>query len=166
MTGYGRYKQDRKGGAKANKSSASPQDADAPRKLTLLIIDDENEILKVLTKLFERHFNVVVAPGGKQGLERFRKDRPELILSDQRMRDMTGIETLRIMKKEEPGTVRMLITGYSDIDAVIEAVNQKLLDRYITKPWDNDELLAVVLEGARTYFQRAGVNLDESSIYF
>ncbi|MFH0945664.1 MAG: response regulator [Planctomycetota bacterium] len=166
MTGYGRYREDRKGGPKAKQSAQAEASADAPRKLTLLIIDDEKEILKVLAKLFERHFNVVVAPGGKQGLERFRKDRPELILSDQRMRDMTGIETLRIIKEEEPGTVRMLITGYSDIDAVIEAVNQRLLDRYITKPWDNDELLAIVLEGARTYLERAGVDLDESSIYF
>jgi DNA-binding NtrC family response regulator len=59
-----------------------------------------------------------------------------------------------------------LITGYSDIDAVIEAVNQKLLDRYVTKPWDNDELLALVQDGARTYLRRAGVNLDDESIYF
>lgn len=166
MTGYGHYRKGKKDGPGTKEDGKAQGDAEGPRKLTLLIIDDEEEILKVLAKLFERHFNVVVAPGGKQGLERFRKDRPELILSDQRMKDMTGIETLKIIKEEEPGTVRMLITGYSDIDAVIEAVNRKLLDRYITKPWNNDELLAIVLEGARTYLKRAGVNLDDTSIYF
>jgi len=160
MTEYSRYRRQRVKQAQADPAALGP------RKLTLLIIDDEQEILNVLARLFEPHFNVVTAGGGQQGLLRFREHRPELILSDQRMRDMTGIETLKIIKQEEPGTVRMLITGYSDIDAVIEAVNQKLLDRYITKPWDNDELLALVQDGARTYLRRAGVNLDDDSIYF
>ncbi len=138
----------------------------ADRKLTLLLVDDEEQILKMLARLFRTEYRVITAGGGKEGLEKFRNERPELILSDQRMAGMTGIDMLRIMSEEEPGTVRMLITGYSDIEAVIEAVNHKLLDRYITKPWDNDELFEIVKEGAARYLKNAGIRPRGERIYF
>ena len=155
-----------RGYRKKKRAGGGEESPSTPRKLTLLIVDDEPEILKVLTRLFKPRFQVVVAAGGKEGLAVFRKERPELILSDQRMREMTGIEMLKAIKEEEPGTGRILITGYSDIDAVIEAVNHQLLERYVTKPWDNDELLATVLESARRYLERAGARSDDTSIYF
>lgn len=136
------------------------------RKLTLLLVDDEEQILKMLARLFRSEFRVITAPGGKEGLKTFREERPEIIVSDQRMRGMTGIEMLRQMSLEEPSTVRILITGYSDIDAVIEAVNHKLLDRYVTKPWDNDELLEIVKEGAARYLKNAGIRPKGERIYF
>ncbi len=165
MSSYGQYRKKR-GKAAARSRPARAARAAAPRKLTLLVVDDEEEILKVLERLFRRHFRVVTAGGGRRALEVFRSERPELILSDQRMRDMTGIEMLKAVKEAEPGTIRMLITGYSDIEAVIQAVNEKLLDRYITKPWENQELLKLVLEGARKYLQQAGVRPGDESIYF
>lgn len=136
------------------------------RKLTLLLVDDEEQILKMLARLFRGEFRVITASGGKEGLEKFRTERPEIIVSDQRMRGMTGIEMLRQMAQDEPSTVRILITGYSDIDAVIEAVNHKLLDRYVTKPWDNDELLEIVKEGAARYLKNAGIRPKGERIYF
>lgn len=136
------------------------------RKLTLLIVDDEEQILKMLARLFRSEFRVVTANGGKEGLEKFDEERPELILSDQRMAGMTGIEMLKVMSEREPGTVRILITGYSDIDAVIEAVNHKLLDRYVTKPWDNDELMEIVKEGAARYLKNAGIRPRGERILF
>lgn len=138
----------------------------ADRKLTLLLVDDEEQILKMLARLFRGEFRVVTATGGKEGLEKFQAERPEIIVSDQRMRGMTGIEMLRAMAEQEPSTVRILITGYSDIDAVIEAVNHKLLDRYVTKPWDNDELLDIVKEGAARYLKNAGIRPKGERIYF
>ncbi|MBI4880643.1 MAG: response regulator [Planctomycetes bacterium] len=171
MSGYGQYRKKRGKATARRQAGARPtaarvEPAPAERKLTLLIVDDEEEILKVLERLFRRHFRVVKAGGGKRALEVFRAERPELILSDQRMRDMTGIEMLKAVKDAEPGTIRMLITGYSDIEAVIEAVNHKLLDRYITKPWENEQLLELVLEGARKYLRNAGVRPGDESIYF
>ncbi len=138
----------------------------AKRKLKLLIVDDEVQILKMLQRLFRSEFKVVTADGGKRGIEVFEEERPELILSDQRMRGMTGIEMLKVMKDKEPGTVRILITGYSDIDAVIEAVNHKLLHRYVTKPWDNDELLEIMKEAAQLYLKNAGVIPSDRKILF
>lgn len=145
---------------------AEPSKYKTDRKLKLLIVDDEPQILKMLARLFRNDFEVVIATGGREGIEVFENERPELILSDQRMRGMTGIEMLKVMKDKEPGTVRILITGYSDIDAVIEAVNHKLLHRYVTKPWDNDELLQILKEGQALYLKNAGVPPKGEPILF
>jgi response regulator RpfG family c-di-GMP phosphodiesterase len=143
-----------------------PNKYQADRKLTLLIVDDEEQILKMLARLFRSEFRVVTANGGQEGLKKFDEERPELVLSDQRMAGMTGIEMLKTIAEKEPGTVRILITGYSDIDAVIEAVNHKLLDRYVTKPWNNDELVEIVKEGATRYLKNAGIRPRGERIYF
>lgn len=136
------------------------------RKLTLLIVDDEEEITKMLARMFRRDFNVVTATGGQDGLKKFDEHRPELILSDQRMRGMTGIEMLRAMKEKEPGTVRILITGFADIDVVIEALNHKLLHRYVTKPWDNSELIEIVKEAKALYLKNSGLFPTDRKILF
>ncbi|MCG8418892.1 MAG: response regulator [Proteobacteria bacterium] len=136
------------------------------RKLTLLLVDDEEEILKMLARLFRREFNVITATGGQDGLKKFDEQRPELILSDQRMRGMTGIEMLKEMKEKEPGTVRILITGFADIDVVIEALNHKLLHRYVTKPWDNSELIEIVKEAKQIYLKNAGLFPSNRKILF
>lgn len=146
--------------------NANPDQYSTERKLTLLIVDDEPQILKMLARLFRSEFRVVTANGGQEGLDTFDVERPELILSDQRMAGMTGIEMLKTISEREPGTVRILLTGYSDIDAVIEAVNHKLLDRYVTKPWDNDELKEVVKAGAARYLKNAGIRPRGERIYF
>jgi response regulator RpfG family c-di-GMP phosphodiesterase len=143
-----------------------PTKYQADRKLTLMIVDDEEQILKMLARLFRGDYRVVTANGGQEGLKKFEEERPELILSDQRMAGMTGIEMLKAISEKEPGTVRLLITGYSDIDAVIEAVNHKLLDRYITKPWNNDDLVEVVKQGAARYLKNAGIRPRGERIYF
>jgi response regulator RpfG family c-di-GMP phosphodiesterase len=143
-----------------------PTKYQADRKLTLMIVDDEEQILKMLARLFRSEFRVVTANGGQEGLKKFDEERPELVLSDQRMAGMTGIEMLKVIAEREPGTVRILITGYSDIDAVIEAVNHKLLDRYITKPWNNDDLVEVVKQGAARYLKNAGIRPRGERIYF
>jgi response regulator RpfG family c-di-GMP phosphodiesterase len=143
-----------------------PTKYQADRKLTLMIVDDEEQILKMLARLFRSEFRVVTANGGQEGLKKFDEERPELVLSDQRMAGMTGIEMLKAIAEKEPGTVRILITGYSDIDAVIEAVNHKLLDRYITKPWNNDDLVEVVKQGAARYLKNAGIRPRGERIYF
>ncbi len=146
--------------------NSNPDQYSTERKLTLLIVDDEPQILKMLARLFRSEFRVVTANGGQEGLDTFDVERPELILSDQRMAGMTGIEMLKTISEREPGTVRILLTGYSDIDAVIEAVNHKLLDRYVTKPWDNDELKEVVKAGAARYLKNAGIRPRGERIYF
>jgi len=135
-------------------------------KLTLLIVDDEKRILEALTELFGERYRVLTAKDGKEAIEMFTRERPELVLCDQRMPGTSGIETLKRMRELEPGTIRMLLTGYSDIDVVIDAVNEQALHRYVTKPWVNEELLEVVAEGARRYLKESGLTGPDSGILF
>ena len=136
------------------------------RRLTLLVVDDEERILESLTELFRERFDVVIARGGKEAIRVFRERRPHLVLSDQRMPGTTGIELLKEIRTIEPGTIRMLITGYSDIEVVIEAVNEEILHRYVTKPWVNEELVEVVTQCARRYLEENGLAGDEPGILF
>lgn len=142
----------------------APQDP--MRRLKLLVVDDENRIVESLGELFRNRFELLSATGGVPAWELFQQERPELILSDQRMPDMTGLELFERVKALEPDTVRILVTGYSDINTVIEAVNKGLLFKYIAKPWDNDALCDLVLEGARSYLTQTGRLRDSHPIYF
>jgi two-component system response regulator HupR/HoxA len=137
-----------------------------PARLTLLIIDDEKRILEALAELFGERYRILTASGGEQALLVFAKERPELVLCDQRMPGSSGIATLKRMREKEPGTIRMLLTGYSDIEVVIEAVNEQILHRYITKPWVNEELLEAVADGARRYLEESGLTGPDSGILF
>ncbi len=134
--------------------------------LGLLIVDDEEAILESLGELFKNQLKVYTANSGEEAMELFNKHRPQLILSDQRMPDITGIELISEIKKLEPNTIRILITGYSDIEAVITAVNEQLLYKYVTKPWNNKELTEIIMEGARKYLIDCGLLREDLPIYF
>ena len=136
------------------------------RRLKLLIVDDEERILESLTEVFRDRFRVFTAASAEAAREVFDRESPELVLSDQRMPATTGIELLKEIQGKEPGTIRMLITGYSDIDAVIEAVNHQVLYRYVTKPWNNEELTELVLAGARKWLEDAGIEGPSRQLYF
>ncbi len=136
------------------------------RRLKLLIIDDEEKILESLTEVFRDRFVVLTARSADQAREIFSRENPELILSDQRMPGTTGIDFLKEVKDREPGSIRMLITGYSDIDAVIEAVNHQVLYRYVAKPWKNEELVELVLSGARKWLEDSGIEGPSRELYF
>jgi response regulator RpfG family c-di-GMP phosphodiesterase len=136
------------------------------RKLRLLLVDDEERIIESLSELFRDRYRVLTAGSPDEALERFEEHRPELVLCDQRMPGQTGIELLKRMRDLEPGTIRMLITGYSDIDVVIEAVNAQVLHRYITKPWENEALIEAVEEGARRYLEENGLAGPDAEILF
>ena len=135
-------------------------------RLSLLIVDDEQKILESLVLVLSDRFRVVTAPNPARALEVFDEEKPEIVLCDQRMPGGTGIELLKTIKEREPGTIRILITGYSDISVVIEALNEAVLHRYITKPWVNEELLEVVVAAARQYLEESGMAEGEAGILF
>lgn len=137
-----------------------------PARLTLLLVDDEERILESLCELLRDRFHLLTARSGKEALEIFRERRPEIVLCDQRMPGKTGIELLREVKEIEPGTRRMLITGFSDIDVVIRALNEQILHRYVTKPWENEELIEVVTDAARAYLEESGLADTDKGILF
>lgn len=111
---------------------------------TLLLVDDEPDLLLSLQGLLRQKFRLHVADGGAAALEIIRSEPVQIIMSDQRMPKMSGDELLAQVAQISPDTVRILLTGYADIHDVIRALNTGGLFRYLTKPWDLDELMDVL----------------------
>lgn len=131
------------------------------KKLGLLVVDDESEIVQSLRETFARHFDIHHATSAREALEQFKQHQPRLVISDQRMPEMSGIELLAQIKNINPSTVRILLTGYSDINVVIDALNKDLLWKYVAKPWDYDTLKSMLLEAARRCLKEDRANAEE-----
>ena len=112
---------------------------------TVLCVDDEANILSALRRLLRSHgFNVIVADGGKAGLEVLESTAVDLVISDMRMPEMDGSQFLEKVRERWPETMRLLLTGFADISSIIEAINRGEIYRYITKPWDDHDLILIV----------------------
>jgi len=121
---------------------------------SILLVDDEVSITKSLERIFRKtNYRIFTASGGKEGLDLLNKlEKPvSLIISDQRMPEMTGAQFLEKARKIFPDAYRYLLTGYSDIEAVMDAVNKGKIHRYLSKPWDDDELLLQVHQSLEQY---------------
>lgn len=119
---------------------------------TLLLVDDEQNILSALTRLFRRQsWQILRAQSGEEGLEMLARH-PEVgvILSDQRMPGMLGVTFLARVKELYPDTVRLVLSGYTELESVTDAINRGAVYKFLTKPWEDDLLLANVEEA----FQR------------
>lgn len=112
-------------------------------KPNILYVDDEQDNLFVFKSAFRRDYNVFTALSGQEGLEIIKKENISVIITDQRMPYMTGIQFLQQLP-ESILSIRMIMTGYSDVEAVIEAINTGRVYRYITKPWEKDELKVTI----------------------
>ena len=120
----------------------------AEERMRILFVDDDERVLNGLRALFRNDYEVFTAPGGAEGLELAKREAIPIVVSDQRMPGMTGVEMLRELKKAAPQTVRLLLTGYSDLAALVGSINEGEVFRFIRKPWDNDEIRAMVAEAA------------------
>lgn len=116
-------------------------------KYKILVVDDEPANLNLLERLFSPHYDVVKAGSGPEGLEMLARHDISLIISDQRMPGMTGIEFLQKAAEMRPQCVRIILTGYTDAGSLIEAVNSRVVYKYVTKPWVNSDLLQTVKRG-------------------
>ena len=126
-----------------------------PKKYTILLVDDEEANLRSLTRVLDNEYNVVAAGNGKEALELVQNDehpeRINLIISDQRMPNLTGVEFLRETISIIPTTIRMILTGFTDIDAIIGAINDGQIYKFITKPIEPQELLVNVRRGLEAH---------------
>lgn len=107
---------------------------------TLLFVDDEERILRSLKMLFKSQYNVLSTTDGNEAIEMAKKETVHVVVSDQRMPIMPGVEVLKAIKEVSPNTMRLLLTGYSDWAAMVGSVNEGEVFRFINKPWDNDEI--------------------------
>jgi len=107
---------------------------------TLLIVDDDPDVLATLRRNFRRLYIVLVAENGKQAIEYIDKEAIDLIICDQRMPEITGDQVLQHAFQQQPETIRILLTGYTDMDSLITNVNDAHIYQYVTKPWEPDDL--------------------------
>jgi len=117
------------------------------RNRTLLLVDDEANILSSLRRLLRQDgYTILTASGAEQGLELLAIHPVDVVISDQRMPGMSGIEFLRRIKTLHPETVRLVLSGYTDLQAVTDAVNEGAVYKFLTKPWDDGVLRANIKE--------------------
>ena len=114
----------------------------------ILYVDDEEQNLISFKAALRRDYNIYTALSALEGMEILRNNDIHLIITDQRMPEMTGVEFLEKILPEYPDTIRMVLTGYSDVEAIIKAINSGRVFRYITKPWDHNELI-IAIENAK-----------------
>lgn len=113
-------------------------------KPVILFVDDEERIIRSLKLLFRGRYEVLTTTDGREALEMLRNQRVHAIISDQRMPIMPGVEVLRGAREISPNTMRLLLTGYSDMESIIGSVNEGEVFRFINKPWKSDEIIASV----------------------
>jgi len=122
---------------------------DAPR---ILIVDDEEAILETLTFTFMDDYEVLTTPDPQAALALLEANAPvAVIITDQRMPGMTGVELLRRVYERFPETVRIILTGFADSEATIRAINDGHIYGYVNKPWEPDELKAMVRRAAELH---------------
>ena len=119
---------------------------------TLLLVDDEENIVAALTRLLRGSgYRILKAHSGKEGLELLANNKAGVIVSDQRMPEMTGVEFFSRVREIYPKTVRIVLSGYADLDSVKDAINRGAIYKFITKPWDEETLCATVHEAFEHY---------------
>ena len=115
-------------------------------KATIMFVDDEERIVNQLRIIFRTQYNVLTATSGAEALELLKLHKVDVLVSDQRMPNMLGVELLAQSCKLSPHTMRLLLTGYSDLAAIVGSVNDGEVFRFINKPWDHQEIQQIIAD--------------------
>ena len=113
-------------------------------KYKILVVDDEPINIRLLERIFNRDYQVLCAFSGKEALELLKQHDVALIISDQRMPEMNGIEFLKLAAEMRPRVIRIVISGYADVNLLTEAINSGVIYRFLSKPWINEDLQQTV----------------------
>ena len=122
-----------------------------PHKHCLLVVDDEPDVSDSINDLLRHEFQVLKAKSAAEGARLMQENEVHIVMTDQRMPKVTGVELLKNVRHRHPHAVRVLFTGFADLEAIIEAINQGHIFKFLKKPWQPEELLAIVREAAREY---------------
>ena len=134
-------------------ASVAPADNGKPR---VLFVDDDERILNGLRTLFRQDYNVATASGGEAALEIVNRGGIHVVVSDQRMPGMMGVELLRKVRTAAPNAVRLLLTGYTDLASLVGSINEGEIFRFVKKPWENDDLRRDVADAVKVALAHAG----------
>jgi response regulator RpfG family c-di-GMP phosphodiesterase len=124
-------------------------------KIRVLYVDDEENNLQAFKATFRREFKVFLAISASEGEEILKNELIDIIITDQRMPEKTGVEFLESIIPIYPKPIRLLLTGYTDIQAVIDAINKGQVYHYLTKPWEEDYLRTVIKNAFEIYTLRS-----------
>lgn len=123
-----------------------------PEPFTLLLVDDEEGVLNALRRNFQdENYRVLTANGAQQALSQMENQRVHLVIADHRMPGMPGAELLKEIKQRWPDTIRIMLTGYADVQAIMGAVNEGAVYKFITKPWNDEDLRLTVSLALQQY---------------
>jgi len=131
-----------------------------PKEITILYVDDEENNLISFKAVFRIKYNVLTAISGEEAIKILKTKPVNLIITDQRMPQMTGVEFLESILDEFPDPIRILLTGYADMNAVVDAVNKGKIFHYLTKPWNEEELDIAINRAYDVYKQK----MDEKEL--
>lgn len=126
----------------------------AVKEITILYVDDEPNNLVSFKAVFRVKYNILTAISGEEAIKILRNNPVNIIITDQRMPQMTGVEFLESILDEFPDPIRILLTGYADMNAVIDAVNKGKIFHYLSKPWNEEELDLTITRAFEVYTQR------------
>jgi len=121
---------------------------------TILAVDDEPANLRMVERLLRKDYRVLTANDGEQALEILKREQVSLIITDQRMPGISGTELLRQSQHSAPDAMRIILTGYADVDALIDAINTSRVYRFVSKPWDPIQLKNTVHNALLDYQMR------------
>ena len=123
-------------------------------KISILYVDDEMNNLISFKAVFRIKYNILTAISGEEAIKILKNNLVNIIITDQRMPQMTGVEFLESILDEFPDPIRILLTGYADMNAVIDAVNKGKIFHYLTKPWNEEELDITINRAIDIYRQK------------
>ena len=134
-------------------------------KITVLYVDDEENNLVSFKANFRIKYNVLIALSGDEAMSILEKKHVDIIITDQRMPDMTGVEFLEKVLEKNDEPMRILLTGYADMNAVVDAVNKGKIFHYLSKPWNEEELDMTIKRAYEVYQQKLELkNMNEKLV--
>src|SRR2546423_10713386 len=132
------------------------------KRYPILVVDDEQDNLDAFRFNFRKTFDILTASGGAEALQILEDKEVAVVVTDQRMPRMTGVELLREVRARQPDAVGIILTAFTDVDVLIEAINLGQIYRYITKPWDAKEVRGVLTQAIERYhLRRENTRLQE-----
>lgn len=134
-----------------------------PSRYTLLVVDDEPDVCDSIHDLFRRDFRVLKARSADEGCRLMQEHEIHIVLTDQRMPRISGVEMLARVRQGHPQAIRMLFTGYADLEAIIAAINHGHIYKFIRKPWQPEELQAAIHEATEEYERL--IHLEEERLH-
>lgn len=122
-------------------------------QIKILCVDDEENVLRALKRLFfDDDYEIITAASGDEGLRILEKEEAQIVISDYRMPEMSGVDFLKEVCRRRPETVRIVLSGYADIASIVSAINEGQIYKFIPKPWNDAELKVTVANAVERYF--------------